>query len=61
MTEEKEWTKETLVKFLKPKHSLLAEFATALIGDETYGEEEAAALLTENGTVRILVTSLATT
>ena len=46
MTEEKEWTKETLVKFLKQRHPLLAQFATALIGDETYGEEEAAALLT---------------
>ena len=47
MTEEKEWTKETLLKFLKPKHALLAEFAAVLIGDKTYGEEETAALLTE--------------
>ena len=47
MAEEKEWTKESLVDFLKPKHPLLAEFASALLDDETYGEEETAALLTE--------------
>ena len=47
MSEEKEWTKESLVAFLKPKHSLLAEFAAALVGDHSYGEEETAALLTE--------------
>jgi len=47
MAEEKEWTKESLVDFLKPKHPLLAEFAATLIDEETYGEEETAALLTE--------------
>jgi hypothetical protein len=46
MAEEKEWTKESLVDFLKPKHPLLAEFAAGLIDGETYGEEETAALLT---------------
>ncbi len=45
MTEVKEWTKESLFAFLKPKHPLLAEFAINLIGD--YGEEETASLLTE--------------
>jgi hypothetical protein len=47
MTEVKEWTKESLVDFLKPKHPLLAEFAHGLIGEYGYGEEETAALLTE--------------
>ncbi|MGA2875073.1 MAG: hypothetical protein ABSE82_05975 [Nitrososphaerales archaeon] len=47
MAEEKEWTKESLVDFLKPKHPILAEFAATLIDEETYGEEETAALLTE--------------
>jgi hypothetical protein len=46
MSEDKEWTKESLIDFLKPKHALLAGFAAALIDDKTYGEEEAAALLT---------------
>jgi hypothetical protein len=48
MTEEKEWTKESLVDFLKPNHSLLAEFAAVLIEDKTYGEEETATLLTRD-------------